>query len=179
MTAHPALVALPRRLEAGFTLLEVLVVLALIGVMIGIAVLAIGDGGRGRAVENQALRLRGALALAAQESVLESRVLGAEIGPRGYRFYRLEHRRWVAFQGDPSLAAATLPQGLRLNLHLGGGPRPAGSDESRSGPQILFMASGEISPFSITLADSHSDARYRIAGEANGVLVLKDLESVQ
>lgn len=156
--------------QSGFTLLEILIVVALMGIILGMAVLAVGDGGRGRTVENQARRLKGALALAAQESILDSRVLGAEISADRYSFYRLRKRKWVLFKGDPAMGPATLPTGLRLRVHLQGAARTT----RRAGPQIIFMADGEMSPFRISLVDSLSDAAYRITGAANGVLTLDD-----
>jgi type II secretion system protein H len=46
---------------AGFTLIEMLVVITIIGLMIGGAVLALGVVGRDRSLENEANRLRAVL----------------------------------------------------------------------------------------------------------------------
>lgn len=156
-------------------MLEILVVVALMGIIIGMAVLAIGDGGRSRTVQTQARHLKAAFAAAAQESVMGSCVLGASIDKHGYRFYRLARRTWIPFRGDPGMDEAKLPAGLSLTLHV----QSAVPHSNGAQPQIFFMANGEMSPFQITVADRLSDARYRITGAANGVLDLKAMEAEQ
>jgi len=66
----------------GFTLIEILVVLALIGLLTGMAVLSAGVSGSG--VEREARRLSAALRMAADESRLQGRVLGLRFDSQGY-----------------------------------------------------------------------------------------------
>ena len=71
---------------AGFTLIEMLVVITIIGLMIGGAVLALGVVGRDRSLENEANRLRAVLDYARDRAELETRHYGLRVTREGYAF---------------------------------------------------------------------------------------------
>ena len=72
---------------SGFTLIEILVVLAIIGLLTGMAVLSAGAASSG--VEREARRLSATLRLAADESRLQGRVLGLRFDSGGYSWHEL------------------------------------------------------------------------------------------
>ena len=71
--ASPGAETMPSPDQAGLTLVEILVVLAIIGVMAGATVLAIGAGGGGVRTETEARRLASRLELAADETMVTDR----------------------------------------------------------------------------------------------------------
>ena len=104
--------AAPR--DAGLTLVEMLVVLAIIGVMTSAAVLAIG--GADRSAEAEARVLAARLRLAADETLVTNRRLAFAWDKRGYAFLGWDpaEGRWQAGADKGLGARHDLPAGLSL-----------------------------------------------------------------
>ena len=134
--------------STGFTLIEVLVVLVVLG--IGLAVVTVNLGGdERRQLEREAKQLAGALEHAAALAQWRAETLGLSAEGSGYRFWRrTDGDRWVAFSGDDVLAARALPAGTAVRLlTYAGAPvaadtivpfRPSGRNE----PYVLRLDSG-------------------------------------
>lgn len=161
----------------GFTLLEVVVVLAISALLFGFAVLGIGDGGRSRLVEEEAKRLKAIFELAAQTAILQSEEIGAIFGDNTYAFLRYQEDQWQPLKGDNVLRRRSLPDGLQIHIAAEGsslsleGPL---AEEGGSNPQIIFFSNGEISPFEVQLTDKHSARSWRLTASLTGVLELSE-----
>ena len=79
--------------EAGLTLVEMLVVLAIVAIMAGIVVLGIGGSGD-RTAEVEAKRLAARLTLAADEAMVGDRPLAIAWDKGSYRFLVEEGGQW-------------------------------------------------------------------------------------
>ena len=75
-----------RQREAGLSLVEVLVVLAIVGIMAGVTVLGLGALDRGASGEAEAMRLASRMRLAADEALVTSVPLALVWEEHGYRF---------------------------------------------------------------------------------------------
>jgi general secretion pathway protein H len=105
-----------RTRAAGLSLVEVLVVLAIVGVMAGATVLGLGSLARGASGEAEALRLAARLRLAADEAMVTSVPLAMTWDAHGYRFLAWDAvgARWRQ-SGQHDLGARHgLPAALRL-----------------------------------------------------------------
>ena len=71
----------------GFTLIEVLLVVLLIGIVSGIVLLAASPNDSSRLVASETERLAQALSLAIDEAVSENQQLGLMLDEKGYRFF--------------------------------------------------------------------------------------------
>jgi general secretion pathway protein H len=91
------------RSQAGFTLVELMVVLTIIGFISAAVVLAIPDP-RGRVVED-ADRFAARVAAARDEAVVTSRPMGVWVSAAGYGFQRREGRTWVPMEDKPFVTA--------------------------------------------------------------------------
>lgn len=161
----------------GFTLIEVLVVVAIIGMLATFAVLSIG-GDSGREVQQrEARRLLARMDLAREEAVMRAQSLGIRFERQGYRFFELRDGRWLAIDDGGvlrprELAAAVETEvdleGLGLSLADGGdtgdeGSAGEGDDRDGVRPQIFFLPGGEIAPpFTISLFSEDTRIEYRI-----------------
>jgi general secretion pathway protein H len=114
----------PRKHGAkGYTLVELLVVLVVLGVMLGLVSLSIVPDPRAK-LQRDAERLETLFALAAEEAQLTSRPIAWRGDEHGYAFFRRDRDQWVPFEGDAQFRARSWDlTPLRLTL--------AASDVSR------------------------------------------------
>lgn len=150
-------------LSAGFTLIEVLVVMVVIACLAGLAVISAGTAGPSRELKGEAERLAGLIGVLADEAVLDNREYGLRLERDGYQvlFYDETGGRWQAL----SDGARRLPEWAELSFELEGDPLALptpGKDEkqpkdARPVPQLLILSSGELSPFRLELGERRKD----------------------
>src|SRR5438874_1167200 len=100
--------SLRRAAPFGFTLIEILVVLVILGIAASLVIVNLGRDDR-RDVQREAKRLAGALEHAAAVAQWSSETLGISAEGAVYRFWRRDaNDHWIAFTGDEVLAARML-----------------------------------------------------------------------
>lgn len=138
----------PARQSRGFTLLEVLVVILMVGLLASTLTLAQSDHGPQHA-KREAERLRSLLVLLREDAMLERQELGVRIEPDGYSVHRLDaDGRWIPAS---DYRPQQLPDSLRLHLELGEQAPGLGAPVPRPGPQLLVLSSDELTPFSLQI----------------------------
>lgn len=177
---------------AGFTLLEILVVIVIIGIIVSAATLSIGVLGRDREAEDQSRRFWAVLQQAREEAELQSLDVGVYVASGGYEFVRYDRRRaaWMPIAEDEFYAARELPQGLRFRLWLDSreavlkptlADREQEQDEDKEKedknkkndqppPQIMVLSSGDIVPFDLQVERETQPALWRIVGTTDNDL---------
>jgi general secretion pathway protein H len=174
--------AVPRRPAAGFTLLELLVTLTIVGVVLTIATLSVR--GSGEADLNEEIdRLRVLVQLASREAVIEARQLGLQVNDGGYRFFSLEADGWVPIESDRELRERSFPDSIRVRLEIEAADVPLeapGQSGSPDAPvdaqapaqvQVLMPSSGEMSDFELSLEERESGATAVLAHTAEAGLI--------
>lgn len=157
---------------AGFTLLEVLLVVSLVGVLAGVAVLRVG-GVPGREVATEAERLGALLRVARQEALLRGEVVGVTFTTGGYRFLRPHEEEalrvaWRPFADEHPLEPRTLGEHTTLRLRVEGAPAaldPPGPGEgvTEGAPQVLLEPTGRVTPFQVLLERGNARVRLEAA----------------
>lgn len=98
----------------GFTLIEVLVVLLIMGLMVGMVSTIVRPDDRAL-VCVEADRLAQLLDLAAMEARLTGHHVAWTPDAQGYRFWQMtEDAQWVELRGSDGLRPRMLPQGIRV-----------------------------------------------------------------
>src|SRR5690349_4062412 len=100
---------------AGFTLLEILVVLVILSIAARLAVVGLGSDTRA-SLRREAQRFGGALEYAASRAQMRSETLGVDAAGSTVRFWRRnpDNSTWAIVADDDALAARTLPEPLQL-----------------------------------------------------------------
>ncbi|WP_367616226.1 type II secretion system minor pseudopilin GspH [Pseudomonas tehranensis] len=123
----------------GFTLLELMIVIVLIGMLAGMVSLASGPS-PARQARQQAEDFIRVVQQLRERAVLDAREYGLRLQSRAYQAVRLEDRGWTAVT-----SLHRLPENLTLGLEQDGQILPL--DDVRDTPQLLMLSSDEISPF--------------------------------
>ena len=178
-SAVPRLVAARR--ASGFTLLEVLVVVVIIGIITSMAVISVNVLGGDHEMQQQAERLQAILIQSREDAMLQSRDIGLRLDETGYEFLEYDGRveLWNAVQDDPLLRARALPEGLRLSLRLEDRnvqlkPRQPATERDPIQPQVVLQASGDLVPFDVQFARDGTSEKRRVSGTLEGRIELHD-----
>ncbi len=164
VVAPDAAVAVRLLRQAGFTLVELLVVLVIIGCLVSLALFSTGRNTE-RELQEEAQRLATVMTLLADEAVLENREYGLLISTTGYQVLNFadDCGCWSASRDQQGYS---LPSWARMQLQLDGEPLQLGgtatadeaadsAEESASAqvaqPQLLLLSSGELSAFRLRL----------------------------
>jgi general secretion pathway protein H len=145
--------------NAGFTLVEVLVVLAIVAIAAGVAAVAYDGSDRDRAIR-EARRFAGALEHAAARAQARSETLGASAEDGTWRFWKrdADSGRWQPLADDDTvLAAHVLPSAMRV------APTSFSGREIPADTIVPFRPTGRNEPFTFELASR--DARLVLAGD--------------
>jgi general secretion pathway protein H len=172
----------PQRVRvSGFTLLEVLVVLVIIGIITAMAVVSTGVLGRDREMDQEAQRLQAVLAQVREQSMLDGRDVGVRVDRQGYDFLRFNGRTaaWEPVVGDALLRPRELPGGVNASLRLEARevelkPRTTPTEDAPGQPQVVVMASGDVIPFDLLLRRDGSEEVRRVAGTIDGTFEVHD-----
>jgi general secretion pathway protein H len=164
---------------AGFTLIEILVVMVIIAIAISFAVLSVGVTGRDRELDEESRRIEGLVGLLQERAVLEGRDFGLLIEPTRYQFvvYQTRRQRWESFDQEREFRRRDLPKGLSFELTmdsrlivLHAKDEHIKSDAPQTAPQLIIAASGEGTPFRLTLQRAGTESRATVSADAFGKL---------
>jgi len=184
---------------AGFTLLEVMLVLLIMGLATGAVVLSYSGENGQDLLKKQTQRLHVVFNMASDFAVLNQRQLGLRVDDDNnsyYFMYQDEEQEWQKLELDTTFAEHQLPDLFSMELFLTDLPWDTEGSLFSSGvfdeelsvsndgveigneeeekkldpPQIFIFSSGEITPFSITLAfepefSNELPTYYRVNGQ--------------
>lgn len=177
------------RPRAGFTLLELVVVLLLVGIILGLATITITARPADNVLKEEATRLHELTQLAAENAIIYGDVIGMLVGPREYGFVVATEAGWQPLPDDV-FRPRTLSDAFILELY-GEGLADADNtlpvnaededdasddDDEPLNPQIVFLGTGEATPFETVLAHDDTDITYKMTTAITGRV---DLERVQ
>jgi type II secretion system protein H len=179
----------------GFTLIELMVVVVIIGIVVAGAILSMGATGRDSQLEQERDRLTALIAYVRERGALLTLEYGIRCGQHGYRFVYYDNRlmQWLPETLDDTLRARHLPNGLNLHLVVEGREivlddkalqLPPNATGAPSATALTGLAAGTPSPSPLSsssttnpnssLGSSSSDLTAHVDSNAPQILLMSD-----
>lgn len=177
---------IPMRNVAGFTLLEVMLVLVLMGMIsVGVVMTLTSSGNTAQSSQWHAQRFSTLLQLAQDQALILNAEFGIEFNEQGYTFafYDFSKRQWQPLVNSRINGDITFPDNVSAEYNLVGNvwgeleqaQKKANSDtfveqaylvnidgqtkQSPINPHIFIMSSGEVTPFSYQFSSTENVSR--------------------
>jgi general secretion pathway protein H len=172
--------------SSGFTLLELLVVIVIIGIISSMAAVSIHVLGGDHEMDQEAKRISAVLTQAREEAMLLGRDVGLRLDSRGYDFLLYDNRneQWRLAEDDPLLRERLLPAGLEARLWLEAREvklpaRAAPTDLQPATPQVVVLASGDVAPFELRLERTGTRELRAVVGRVDGSFEILSNDAVE
>jgi len=160
-----------RARSGGFTLIELMVVVFIIGLIASAAVITFGGDRRDTELDKEAERINALLSYVREQAELQTRDYGLWINDHAYSFvvFDVLQNQWRTNDEDGALREREFPEGMVPAVVLEGRPivlnvkkddKKKGIDEFK--PQIMIFANGDLSSFEISLQREGGGDKARI-----------------
>lgn len=179
--------------HAGFTLMEVMLVILLMGLTAAAVTMSIGNSGPQQALDRTARQFIAATEMVLDETVLSGQFIGIVIEKTSYQFVFYKDGKWEPLDKDRLLSEKQMDPGVVMNLVLDGLPlvqddeeddswfeepliEPSADDKKKHPePQVMLFPSGEMSAFELTFitkTDKGQQVEALVVGDALGRLTI-------
>jgi general secretion pathway protein H len=132
----------------GFTLIELMTVVFIIGLILTFASISVGQHGD-QTLQEEAKRLHYLIKLASEESVMRSTSMAMEVSKEGYQFVQIAGDQFVPLEGDKLFRKREFPGDMEIQMELYG--QTVSFDDPERVPRIYILSSGEMTEFKISL----------------------------
>jgi general secretion pathway protein H len=170
----------PRGASAGFTLLEVLIVITIIGILAAVVGIKIGNRALDDRMQTEAERFYQLLQLAQEETQVKGVALGLRFTTSGYQFLALNDKGLWTEYGNGVLRTRKIEPPFFAELHVEGRMVPPAQDQQGGGdphdeknklqPQILLLPGGETTAFAVDLKAQNYPSWFHIESDTLGRL---------
>ena len=137
--------------ERGFTLIEMLVVILIIGILLGITLLSPITNSVHKTVQKQAARLEVLFGQVRDKALLENTEYGFSVQADGsYQWWQMsmESKEWLQLDESP-LQPRKVPKSLNIWLESEELATEPGRDGETEGPAIVFYSDRQATPFKL------------------------------
>ena len=180
----------PRRaVQRGFTLIEIMIVVVIVGVMAATLVWSISVTGRDTELEKESDRAFSLIKYAREKAELQTREFGLYCGDHDYQFLTFDPRKqlWRPVDEDDVLRGRKLPEGLKLRLIVEGREVVLKAPDEKAEkarekmskedlekelrafqPHIMIFSNGDLTSFKLTVERDDPARSVTIASNEKG-----------
>jgi general secretion pathway protein H len=167
----------------GFTLIEILVVVAIIAIISVGVLLSVNLTGRDRELQKEGDRLQALFTYTREAAELQTREFGVLFDDDAYEFLTYDQHEglWRSVTEDDAFGPHKLPDGLDVRLTLEGRPvvlkRPA--DAKDKTPQVMIFSNGDLDTFAATVERDGGLRSITITEDDKGEVTEKEMVEVK
>ncbi|MBD3609836.1 MAG: type II secretion system minor pseudopilin GspH [Gammaproteobacteria bacterium] len=151
----------------GFSIMELLVVLVIMGILLSYAMLSLNIGDMSTKTNEEVRRIQGLLELAQEEAILKNQEMALRFSSQSYEFLTLEESDWVVIKGIPVYRKRNIPEEMHLHVQVKDGSAALNKKNSAEHAVVYILSSGEVSPFELTI-EAIDGSRYRLISDFLG-----------
>ena len=152
----------------GFTLLELLVVLVIVGILFSFAALSLSA--RPDPTKQEAYQVQQLLNLALEDAILRGQIMGWTLTEQEHNFSRFKNQQWLALKQDNLLRNYKLNSELEYHLEIDGLPAVTLASTL---PQVIFYPDATLSNFELTVQLKNTfNEGYKIYSEQNEIKLI-------
>ena len=156
-----------RRQQRGFTLIELMVVVAIIGLITAVVMLKFAGNQRDTGLDEEAQRLDALLGYAREQAELQTRDFGLRHNDHSYSVvvFDVIQDQWRPVDEDDALRERDLPEGIEPHVVVEGRSLVLDSrkkDIEDFSPQVMIFANGDLSSFEVALRRDGGKEQARI-----------------
>jgi general secretion pathway protein H len=161
----------------GFTLLEILVVVFIVGLVATMVIISFAGERRDTELEREADQISALFDYVREQAELQTREYGFRVNNVAYSFVVFDPLAgsWREIDEDDALREREIPEGIDFTVVVEGRrivlDAPRKIDDFR--PQIMVYSSGDLSSFEVILRRRGADEPARIYSNENGEVVLE------
>jgi general secretion pathway protein H len=182
--------------SAGFTLIEILVVVVIIAIVATAMMLSVGITGRDAPLEKESERLTALVNYAREKAELQTHEFGLFLHDNDYEFLTYDARKalWRSVEEDDALRRRELPGGLTLRLVVEGRPvvlkraqeeKKATDKEEQERidrervPHIMIFSNGDVTPFKLTVEREELGRSVTLASNEQNLIEAQPLQEAK
>lgn len=150
----------------GFSLIEILVVILIVGIAAGFALLAFGDFGAARRATVMAEQFASYIKMVQQRAILEMNTLGINITPNGYQTYRFQQgTTWQPMSKNSPFRWQNFPSSIVVTFK-------SNIKNTSKEPDIIINSSGDMTEFVLYFGNTRQARITTLVGQHDGSIVL-------
>ncbi len=153
--------------QKGFTLIEILISMVIIGIVLSFIVVSYGDFGEARRLSMSQQHFADLIKLARTNAIISAKTYGVNISKSDYSFYQFKQsekqKTWILFSDQLFKKTNFNPHKKMIYSH----------PLTKQTPEIIISPDGKITPFILTII-SMSNETVTLHASANGDVSLTE-----
>jgi len=169
----------------GFSLLELIVVMAMMAVLTGVIVPRINFGGETKQVRDETLRLAELMNRATEQSIFKKQQIGVRFTDKKYHFLLLDGDgrtgKWVSHESN-LFRTREWPDDFDVQIEISGltielEDSEAFKIDEKTRPHVMFLSNGEVMPdFKVSIEKGFNNERWEVASGVEELITVGEAE---